>query len=103
MPPISRSAKAGELSAAANLEQMNAKFDQAEAEWKRAQELYNTKLMAQVDYDTDKANYEVAKANVSVAKAGHRSRRRPVSTRHSEIWTSASSSRRSKVSSLTAA
>lgn len=63
-------AKAGELTAAANLEQMNAKLDQAGAEWKRAQELYHNKLMAQVDYDTDKANYEVAKANVSVAKAG---------------------------------
>jgi HlyD family secretion protein len=63
-------AKAGELTAAAKLEQMNAKLDQAGAEWKRAQELYNSKLMAQVDYDTDKANYEVAKANVSVAKAG---------------------------------
>ena len=63
-------AKAGELTAAANLEQMNAKLDQAGAEWKRAQELYNSKLMAQVDYDTDKANYEVAKANVSVARSG---------------------------------
>ncbi len=63
-------AKAGELTAAANLEQMNAKLDQAEAEWKRAQELFNNKLMAEVDYDTDKANYEVAKANVSVAKSG---------------------------------
>jgi HlyD family secretion protein len=63
-------AKAGELTAAANLEQMNAKLDQAEAEWKRAQELYHNKLMAQVDYDTDKANYEVARANVSVAKSG---------------------------------
>jgi len=62
-------AKAGELSATAKLEQMNAKLDQAEAEWKRAQELYHNKLMAQVDYDTDKANYEVAKANVSVAKS----------------------------------
>ena len=30
-------AKAGELTAAANLEQMNAKLDQAEAEWKRTQ------------------------------------------------------------------
>ncbi len=63
-------AKAGELSAAANLEQMNAKLDQAEAEWKRAQNLFANKLMAQVDYDTDKANYEVAKANVSVARSG---------------------------------
>jgi HlyD family secretion protein len=63
-------AKAGELTAAANLEQMNAKLDQAGAEWKRAQSLYDSKLMSQVDYDTDKANYEVAKANVSVAKSG---------------------------------
>jgi HlyD family secretion protein len=63
-------ARAGVLTAAANLEQMNAKLDQAEAEWKRAQELYHNKLMSQVDYDTDKANYEVAKANVSVARSG---------------------------------
>ena len=49
---------------------MNAKLDQAEAEWKRAQELYHNKLMSQVDYDTDKANYEVARANVSVARSG---------------------------------
>ena len=63
-------AKAGESAAAANLEQMNAKLDQAGAEWKRAQDLFANKLMSQVDYDTDKANYEVAKANVSVAKSG---------------------------------
>jgi len=63
-------AKAGELTAAANLEQMNARLDQAGAEWKRAQSLYDSKLMSQVDYDTDKANFEVAKANVSVAKSG---------------------------------
>jgi HlyD family secretion protein len=63
-------ARAGELSAVANLEQMKAKFDQAEAEWKRAQELFNNKLLAGVDYDTDKANYEVARANVSVANSG---------------------------------
>jgi HlyD family secretion protein len=63
-------AKAGELSAAANLEQMEAKLVQAEAEWKRAQELSNDKLLARVDYDTDQANYEVAKSDVSVAEAG---------------------------------
>ena len=70
MPPTSRSPRRGELSAAANLEQMNAKLDQAAAEWKRAQELFANKLIAQVDYDTAKANYEVAKANVSVANSG---------------------------------
>jgi len=63
-------AKARELSAAANLEQMNAKLEQAAAEWKRAQELFANKLISQVDYDTGKANYEVAKANVSVANSG---------------------------------
>ncbi len=62
-------AKAGELSAAANVEQMKAKLVQAAAEWKRAQVLYGSKLLAQVDYDTDEANYEVAKSNVSVAEA----------------------------------
>jgi HlyD family secretion protein len=63
-------AKAGELSANANLEQMLAKLDQTEAEWKRMQELYNNKLSSRSDYDTAKANYEVAKSNVSVAKSG---------------------------------
>jgi multidrug efflux pump subunit AcrA (membrane-fusion protein) len=49
-------ARAGELSAAANLEQMNAKLDQATADWKRAQELFASKLISQVDYDTAKAS-----------------------------------------------
>lgn len=62
-------AQAGELSAAANLEQMQAKLDQTQAEWKRTQELYQSKLTSRSDYDTAKANYEVAKANVSVAKS----------------------------------
>src|SRR6516164_9814733 len=55
-------AKAGELSAAANLEQMQAKLEQAAAEWKRSQDLFTNKLISQVDFDTDKAGYEVAKA-----------------------------------------
>src|SRR5215472_9404919 len=59
--------KAGQLSAAANLEQMKAKLDQAAADWKRAQELFSSKLIAQADYDTAKAAYEVARATVSVA------------------------------------
>lgn len=63
-------AKAQQLSAEANLEQMNARLDQAAAEWKRSQELFASKLISQTDYDTGKANYEVAKANVSVAKSG---------------------------------
>lgn len=63
-------AQARQLSAAASLEQMNARLDQAAAEWKRSQELFAGKLVSQVDYDTGKANYEVAKANVSVASSG---------------------------------
>lgn len=63
-------AKAGQLSATANLEQMKAKLDQVGADWGRAQELYKDKLIAGTDYDTAKANYEVAKANVSVANSG---------------------------------
>jgi HlyD family secretion protein len=62
-------ARAGELSASANIDQMKAKLIQADAEWKRAQELSNEKLMARVDFDTDQANYEVAKSNVGVAEA----------------------------------
>ena len=61
--------KAGELSARANVEQTKAKFIQAEAEWKRAQELSRAQLLAVTDYDSYKANYEVAKANVSVGEA----------------------------------
>lgn len=63
-------AKAGELSAKANLEQMKAKLDQAAAEWARVQDLFTNKLVAQTDFDTAKANYEVARANVSVAESG---------------------------------
>lgn len=63
-------AKAGMLSAAANLEQMKAKLDQVGAEWKRSEELYKNKLISESDYDLAKANYEVAKANVSVADSG---------------------------------
>ena len=56
-------------SANANLDQMKAKFIQAEAEWKRSQELSESKLLARTDYDTAQANFEVAKANVAVAEA----------------------------------
>ncbi len=63
-------AKAGMLSADANLEQMKAKLDQVSAEWKRSEELYHNKLISASDYDLAKANYEVAKANVSVAESG---------------------------------
>src|SRR5690348_1248814 len=57
-------AKAETLSAAANLEEMKAKLDLAEADWKRSQELYKSKLISESDYDTARANEEIAKANV---------------------------------------
>jgi len=62
-------AKAGELSAAANLEQMKAKLAQTEADWKRSQELQRSKLMSLSDYEISKANFEVAKASVAVGEA----------------------------------
>src|SRR6266404_3148021 len=40
--------KAGELSAAANLDQAKAKLIQTDAEWKRTQDLSNSKLLARV-------------------------------------------------------
>jgi HlyD family secretion protein len=61
--------KAGELSARANLDQAQARFVQAEAEWKRGQELDRSKLLATADYDTYKANDAIARANVAVAEA----------------------------------
>src|ERR1017187_4655583 len=61
--------KAGELSAAASLEQTRAKLTQAEADWNRAQELSRSKLLAVSDSDSFKAVYEVARANVAVAEA----------------------------------
>jgi HlyD family secretion protein len=62
-------ARAGELSAKANLDQLKAKLIQVDAEWKRSQELNNSKLLAGVDYDTAQANYEIAKANVAMGEA----------------------------------
>src|SRR5579859_3840709 len=61
--------KAAEVSASASLAQTNAKLVQAEADWKRTEELVHSKLVPLSTYDSDKANYEVAKANVAVAEA----------------------------------
>lgn len=63
-------AKARRLSAQANLEQANAKLEEAAAAWKRAQQLFNSKLISQEEHDTAKAAYEVARTNVSVANSG---------------------------------
>src|SRR5882724_2309304 len=61
--------KAGEVSAAANVEQTKAKLVQAEADWKRTQDLVHSPLLPLSTYDSNKASYEVAKAGVAVAEA----------------------------------
>jgi len=61
--------KAGEESAVANVEEMKARLVQAEADWKRTQDLVHSQLLPLSTYDSTKANYEVAKANVAVAVA----------------------------------
>jgi len=61
--------QAGELRAAADVEQMKAKAAQSEADWNRAQELSRSKLISQADNDSYRANYESARANVAVGKA----------------------------------
>jgi HlyD family secretion protein len=61
--------KAGELSAAANLEQMRAKLVEVQANLERAQTLIHSELLTQSDYDSAKATYEIAKADVSVGEA----------------------------------
>lgn len=61
--------KAGEARAAADLDQMKAKAVQAEADWKRAQDLNASKASSRSDYDSAKANFEVAKANVALGLA----------------------------------
>jgi HlyD family secretion protein len=61
--------KAMEVQAAANVEQMKAKAEEAESDWKRAQQLGPSEALAPTTYDQYKANYEVAKANVDAAIA----------------------------------
>ena len=61
--------RAGESSAAANLAQLKAKAAQAEADWKRAQELGPSEALARTVYDSYKANYDIAAANVAVGEA----------------------------------
>jgi len=63
-------AKASRQSAGATLEQMRARLTQAAADWKRSQNLLASKMIAESDFDTSKANYEIAKASVSIAESG---------------------------------
>src|SRR6266404_3035634 len=61
--------KAGEVSAIANVEQTKAKLVQAEADWKRTQDLVHSQLLPLSTYDSTKASYEVTRAGVAVAEA----------------------------------
>ena len=49
--------------------QLEAKCEQTEQEWKRAESLLATKAIAESDYDTAGPNCKSAKANVAVGKA----------------------------------
>jgi HlyD family secretion protein len=55
--------------AKADLLQLEAKADQAEQDFKRAQHLRPLKAIADSDYDTYEASFRAAKANVAVGKA----------------------------------
>src|SRR6266850_7152069 len=61
--------KAGEVSAAANLEPTKSKSVQADADWQRAQKLGPQGAIAPQTSDSFKAAYDIAKANVNVAEA----------------------------------
>ena len=63
-------AQANVESANANLLQMQAKLDEAKADWDRAQKIGTASgALAQTAYDQYKATYQVALANVTAAKA----------------------------------
>jgi HlyD family secretion protein len=64
-----QSARASELRAEADLEQMKAKLRQAERDWQRAQRLGPSEALAQASYDAYQSTYETAKANVGVGEA----------------------------------
>jgi HlyD family secretion protein len=55
--------------AKADLLQLEAKLEQSEQEWRRAESLRPMKAVADTEYDTALANYRAAKANLAVGKA----------------------------------
>ncbi len=62
-------AEAALARAEADLIQLQARCDQTEQEWKRAESLLPANAIADTDYDLAVANYKAAKANVTVGKA----------------------------------
>jgi|AntAceMinimDraft_17_1070374.scaffolds.fasta_scaffold02220_4 HlyD family secretion protein len=57
------------LDAKANLEKSKSKLDYDEKNYKRIKQLYESKIVAETDYETALYNYETAKANYQSAKA----------------------------------
>jgi HlyD family secretion protein len=53
----------------ANLERVMIRLNQAERDWKRTQQLFEEKVVAQVEYDQVLDDYETAKSNVLSAEA----------------------------------
>jgi multidrug resistance efflux pump len=64
-----KSARANQTRAEADLDQMKAKVVQYERDWDRAQRLGPTKVLADVDVDTVKAQYETSKSALAVGQA----------------------------------
>lgn len=62
-------AKAAQIRAEADLQQLLAKLEQTRRDWERAQKLGPSEALSPAAYDSYKAAYEIAVANVSVGKA----------------------------------
>src|SRR4051812_126021 len=62
-------AEAGVRRADADLLSYRAKYNQAERDWERAQQLRLSRNIADVEFDQSRANYETTKAAVTVAEA----------------------------------
>ena len=63
------SARGGMQRAQADLEQMKTKRDQAERDWKRAQQMGNSSALSGTDFDAYRSTFQAATANVAVGEA----------------------------------
>jgi len=64
-----QSARAALMRVEADLEQLKAKFRQAERDWDRARKLGPSEALSQASYDAYQSAYETARANVAVGDA----------------------------------
>lgn len=78
-------AKAGVMRAEADVEQLKARFNQAERDWKRAKELGPSDALSQADFDAAQANYETAKAAVDVGRASIRQAKSAVDQAEAQV------------------